>query len=174
VSGRSETLVIGLGNIVLSDDGLGVHVVRRLRDRYRWEDRVELTEGGTAGLLLLPQLAEARRAIIVDAIDIGAPAGTLVRLDGEDCASAFSSCVSPHDIGLKDLLGAAWISGAWPRQLVIHGAQPASTSIGVTLTPSVAAAVDLLLRAITAELEAWRVPICHSAPAPGSQRSADA
>lgn len=171
VSGRSETVVIGLGNIVLSDDGLGVHVVRRLRDRYRREDGVELTEGGTAGLLLLPHLAEARRAIIVDAIDIGAPAGTLVRLEGEDCASVFASCISPHDIGLKDLLGAAWISGAWPQQLVIHGAQPASTRIGVTLTRSVAAAVDLLLGAITAQLKAWGVPICNSTSAPVCHRS---
>ncbi len=163
--------MIGLGNIVLSDDGLGIHVVRRLRDSCRREHCVELTEGGTAGLLLLPHLAEAHRAIIVDAIDIGAPAGTLVRLEGEEWASAFSSCVSPHEIGLRDLLGAAWISGAWPQQLVIHGAQPASIGIGVTLTRSVAAAVDPLLRAIMAELEAWGAPVSHPRPSPVSHRS---
>ena len=84
MTGAPDTVVIGVGNVVLSDDGLGVHVVRRLRDRYRLEDRVELVEGGTAGLLLLPHLADARRVIIVDAIDTGAPAGTLVRLAGEE------------------------------------------------------------------------------------------
>jgi hydrogenase maturation protease len=142
VTGAHDTVVIGLGNVVLSDDGLGVQAVRRLRDRYRLANRAELIEGGTAGLLLLPHLADARRVIIVDAIEIGAPAGTLVPLPGEDWASAFQTPITPHDIGLRDLLGAAQLSGAWPRQLVLHGAQPASTSIGTELSAQLAVALD--------------------------------
>ena len=80
---RRGTVVIGIGNIVLSDDGLGVHAVRRLRELHDLGDGVELVEGGTAGLLLLPHLADARRAIVVDAIDTGTRAGTLVRIEGE-------------------------------------------------------------------------------------------
>jgi hydrogenase maturation protease len=155
MSDAAETVVIGLGNVVLSDDGLGVHAVRRLRQRYSLSDRVELIEGGTAGLLLLPHLADARRAIIVDAIDTGAPAGTLIRLPGEDWASVFAIGITPHDVGLRDLLGAAKLSGAWPRELVLHGAQPASTEIGTELSAPVAAALDPLVCAIFAELAAW-------------------
>ena len=65
--------------------------MRRLQHRYQLQDGVELVEGGTAGLLLLPLLADARRVIIVDAIDTGAPAGTLVRLDGDGLGAARSS-----------------------------------------------------------------------------------
>jgi len=69
------TVVIGVGSVVMSDDGLGVHALRRLRSRYRLGDDVELIEGGTAGLLLLPHLADAPQVIIIDAIDTGSTAG---------------------------------------------------------------------------------------------------
>jgi hydrogenase maturation protease len=154
------TVVIGLGNIVLSDDGLGVHVVRRLRDRNGLEDRVELVEGGTAGLLLLPYLADAERVIIVDAIDTGAPAGSLTRLAGEDWRIAFAPHLSPHDVGLRDLLGAAQLSGVWPSELVLHGAQPACTAIGTELSEPVAAALDPLTSAVVAELADWEAYAC--------------
>jgi hydrogenase maturation protease len=147
------TVVIGIGNIVLSDDGLGVHAVRRLRDRHTLHG-VELIEGGTAGLLLLPHLADARRAILVDAIDVGAPSGTLVRLEGEACKRAFSTGLTAHEVGLADLLAAARISGAWPEALVIHGAQPASTAVRTTLSAPLAARLDELVDRIAAELAA--------------------
>ena len=102
-------------------------------------------------------LADARRVIIVDAIDTGAPAGTLVRLDGDDWASAFEFGMTPHDVGLVDLLGAAQLSGAWPEQLVLHGVQPASTEIGTELSAPIAAALDRLVDAVAAELSRWGV-----------------
>jgi hydrogenase maturation protease len=140
---------------VLSDDGLGVHAVRRLRKRYAFAGDVDVIEGGTAGLLLLPHLADARRAIIVDAIDTGAERGALVRLEGDDWSRAFAAGLTPHDVGLSDLLGAARLSGAWPDELVLHGAQPASTAIGTDLTAPVAAALDSLVDRVVRELIAW-------------------
>ena len=77
----SGVVIIGIGNIIRSDDGLGIHVIRRLRASRSAMDDVEMIEGGTAGLLLLPHLASARRVIIVDAINVGQPPGTLVRLE---------------------------------------------------------------------------------------------
>jgi hydrogenase maturation protease len=159
MSATIDAAVIGLGNVVLSDDGLGVHAVNRLRRRFDIGENVELVEGGTAGLLLLPYLADARRVIIVDAIDLGAPPGSLVRLDGKDWASAFAVRMTPHDVGLVDLLGAAQLSGAWPEVLVLRGVQPASTTIGTELTEPVAAALDPLTDAIAADLELWGLPI---------------
>jgi hydrogenase maturation protease len=160
VSRGADTVVIGLGNVVLSDDGLGVHIVHRLRERYQFEDRVELVEGGTAGLLLLPHLADARRAIIVDAIDTGAPAGTLVRFAGEQCWRAFELHLTPHEVGLRDLLGAAQLTGSWPSQLVLHGAQPACTALGTELSEPVAAVLDPLAGAVMADLVGWEARAC--------------
>ena len=158
-----DAAVIGLGNVVLSDDGLGVHVVNRLLRRFDLGDGVELVEGGTAGLLLLPYLADALRVIIVDAIDLGASSGSLVRLEGKDWASAFQVRMTPHDVGLVDLLGAAQLSGAWPEQLVLHGAQPSCTAIGTELTEPVAAALDPLADAIASDLALWGLPIARAA-----------
>jgi hydrogenase maturation protease len=159
MAGGVGTAVIGLGNVVMSDDGLGVHAVRRLGERYELARHVELVEGGTAGLLLLPHLADARQVVIVDAIDAGAAPGTVVRLDGEEWVSGFAGTMTPHDIGLTDLLRAARLSGMWPERLALHGAQPASTTLGTELSGPVAAALDSLVDEITAELSSWGVPI---------------
>lgn len=155
----ARTVVIGLGNVVMSDDGLGVHAVRRLRERYELTERATTVEGGTAGLLLLPHLADARRAIIVDAIDTGASPGTLTRLEGEDWADAFAVRVTPHDLGLRDLLRAAQFSGAWPAELVLLGAVPGRITLGTELTPPLADALEPLVDAIVAQLSAWGAPL---------------
>jgi hydrogenase maturation protease len=148
-----NVVVIGIGNVVLSDDGLGVRAVRRLRERHDVAG-VDVVEGGTAGLLLLPRLADAQRVIVVDAIDVGARPGTLVRLDGDDWEQAFATGMTVHDVGLADLLRAARLSGAWPRELVLHGAQPGSTAVGTELTAAIAACLDPLVDRISAELAA--------------------
>jgi hydrogenase maturation protease len=152
-------VVIGFGNVILSDDGLGVHAVRRLRERGAFGEEVELIEGGTAGLLLLPHLADAQRAILVDAIDVGAAPGTLIRLDGRDWMKAFSIRMTPHEVALEDLLAAAQLSAAWPQELVLLGVQPASIAIGAEPSPPVAAAIDSLVDAIISELDRW-TPAC--------------
>ena len=147
--------MLGLGNVVLTDDGLGVHAVRRLRARHALGPGVEVVEGGTAGLLLLPWLADSRRAIVVDAIDRGARPGSLHRLDGAAWASAFDARMSPHDAGLADLLGAAQIGGVLPEELVLLGLQPARLGWGTELSPPLAAALDGLVDAVAAQLAAW-------------------
>jgi hydrogenase maturation protease len=155
MSPRGGSVVIGLGNVICSDDGVGVHALARLRGTRRVPEAVTLVEGGTAGLLLLPYLADAERVILLDAIDIGADPGTLVELDGADWASAFALHMTPHDVGLADLLGAAQLCGAWPPQLTICGVQPGSIELGTALTPSVAAALDGLVDQVIAQLVSW-------------------
>ena len=147
--------MLGLGNVILTDDGLGVYAVRRLRARNSLGPGVEVVEGGTAGLLLLPWLADSRRAIVVDAVDRGAPPGSLHRLDGATWTSALDARMSPHDAGLADLLGAARASGALPDDVVLLGLQPARIGWGTTLSPAVAAALDRLVDAVAAQLAAW-------------------
>jgi hydrogenase maturation protease len=151
-SPRSGVVVIGIGNVVRSDDGLGVRAIQQLSERGRYASEVELVEGGTAGLMLLPYLA-ARRAITIDAIAIGAPAGTLIRLPGAQ--GRFASGLTPHEVGLANLLDAARLTDVWPEELILHGAQPGSTAIGIELTPALHAALGPLTDAVDADLRAW-------------------
>ena len=118
----ADLLVLGLGNLLLTDDGLGPAVMSELVRRFAAPEGVSLLDGGTLGLALLGELAEARAAILVDAVAAEAPAGTLVRIEGDDVAPAVAERLSPHQIGVADLLGAARLLGREPPTLVLLGA----------------------------------------------------
>ena len=149
------TIVLGLGNVAQTDDGLGIHAVRDLLARHDLPPGVEAIEGGTAGLLLVPALSDADRAVIVDAIDLAAVPGTLHRLDGRSWSTAFLPRLTPHDAGLSDLLGAAALAGALPAELLLLGVQPERIGWGCEPTSTVAAAIPMLVDALVGELRAW-------------------
>ncbi len=116
-----KTLVLGLGNILLSDEGVGVHVIHLLRERYDFPQEVEVMDGGTLALDLLPYVEDAERLLIVDAVQMNAPSGTVVRLVGEEIPGVLTLKYSPHQMGLSDLLAAA-VCGAIPRPRLFCGA----------------------------------------------------
>lgn len=152
-----KTLVLGLGNVLLSDEGVGVHVVRLLRERYRFPQEVEILDGGTLGLDLLPYIEDAGRLLIVDALQMDALPGTLARLVGDEIPAILSLKYSPHQMGLSDLLAAARLRGHLPAEIVLWGVQPASLEVGLELSPTVAAQVETLIRNVLAELQRWGI-----------------
>ncbi|MCS7286316.1 MAG: HyaD/HybD family hydrogenase maturation endopeptidase [Anaerolineae bacterium] len=160
-----KTLVLGLGNLLLSDDGFGVHVVHLLRERYQFPQEVEILDGGTLALDLLPYVEKADRLLIVDAVQIGAPPGTVVRLEGEEIPAVLSLKYSSHQMGLSDLLATARFLDRYPSELVLWGVQPASLEVGLELTPIVAAQMETVIRNILAELERWGIQ-----PAEGGEK----
>ena len=106
------TLVLGRGNIVLSDEGVGVRVVERLLEQYDFPEGVRVMDGGTLGLDLLPYLEDASRLLVVDAVQARKPPGTLVRMVGDEIPIFLdASKVSPHPEGLQDLLAVAVLKG---------------------------------------------------------------
>jgi hydrogenase maturation protease len=144
-------LILGLGNLLCGDDGLGVVAVHLLLRRYHPPDGVVVLDGGTLGLSLLPYVEDAREAILVDAIRTDAPPGTLVRLEGDDVAPALASRLSVHQVGVADLLeGARW-RDRYPRGLVLLGLVPLTLDLGRGRCPAVDAALPDLVEAIAAE-----------------------
>ncbi len=152
-----KTLVLGVGNILLSDEGVGVHVIRLLRERYRFPREVEILDGGTLSLDLLPYVENAGRLLVVDAVQMDAPPGTVARLEGEQVPAVLNLKYSPHQAGLSDLLAAARLLGRSPAEVVLWGVQPASLEVGLELSPIVAAQVENLIRNVLAELQRWGV-----------------
>jgi hydrogenase maturation protease len=145
-------LVLGLGNVLCGDDGLGVAAIEELARRYRLPPDVTVLDGGTLGLDLLGALGEARAAVLVDAV--AAPdcaPGTPVRLEGDDAELAVGERLSPHQIGVADLLAAARLIGCHPETLVLVGLVPASTELGIGCSPPVAAALPALVARVAAE-----------------------
>lgn len=108
----------------MSDDGIGVRVVQLMTERYRFPAGVTILDGGTLGLDLLPQLEGVERLLVVDAVDIGAVPGSLARLAGDDVPIVLETKVSPHQMGLKDLLAVATLQGFAPVEMVLWGVQP--------------------------------------------------
>ena len=124
MSKPTRLLVLGLGNVLLGDDGVGAAAIASLLDQYAVPRGVRVLDGGTLGLALLPYLDEADDVILVDAIRSDGPPGTLVRLDGDQVAPAVATRLSPHQIGVSDLLdGARWLD-RYPSRLVLLGLVP--------------------------------------------------
>jgi hydrogenase maturation protease len=144
-------LVLGLGNVLCGDDGLGAVAVHLLQRRYRAPDGVLVLDGGTLGLSLLPQLEQAHEAILVDAIRAEGRPGSFVRLEGDDVAPAVAARLSVHQVGVLDLLEAARWRGCYPKHLVLLGLVPESLELGLRRTPAVEAALDGLVDRIVAE-----------------------
>jgi hydrogenase maturation protease len=151
----SHTLVLGIGNLIQSDDGVGIHAVRRLRALADLPDDVEVIDGGTMGLELLHCLEGVGILVVVDAVDSGLAPGTLIRMTGDQVPAYLSLKMSPHQIGLPDLLFAAKLRDLYPRQVVIWGIQPATIEMGLELSPAVVDQVDALVQEVLKEIAQW-------------------
>lgn len=150
-------LILGLGNLVMTDDALGCRTVAELEKRYLFPKSVTLLDGGTLGLDLLPRLEGIDKLLVIDALQMGAAPGELFRLEGEEVPRAFANKLSVHQMGLQDLLAVAELQGHLPAQLVVLGVQSGTIEMGLEMSPAVASAEEPLMEAILSELAAWGV-----------------
>ena len=151
---RLRTVVIGLGNPLMGDDGVGLAVLERLRDDWRL-DGVELVDGGTWGLSLVPVIEDAERLVLVDAIAAHGAPGDIIELARERLPIYLSRKLSPHQVDMRDALAVAELRGRLPNDIVAIGVQPATVALGTELSAPVAATVVRLVRAVVAQLERW-------------------
>jgi hydrogenase maturation protease len=149
-----KTLVLGLGNLVHSDDGLGVHAIQILTADSRVPSDVVLMDGGTQGLSLLPHISAFERVLVIDALDVGEPPGTLVRLEGKALQNSPGKA-SVHQLGFADLMVALELLGESPEEIVLLGVQPLSTDWGTELTPPVGEALGRLPDLVLEQLLLW-------------------
>ncbi len=143
-----NTLVLGIGNILLKDEGIGVRVIEYLQ-KCPLPEHVELVDGGTAGADLLDVLSDRRNVIIIDAADIDAPPGTVNRLTPKDWLTAQPNPLSLHDLDLPQTLAMTHLLGCAPRNVVCLAVVPESIEPGMelsdTLQPLVPKIADMVL-----------------------------
>ena len=147
-----DILVLGIGNVLLTDEGVGVRALNELKRRYTFPENVELLDGGTAGIELLRHIRNRDYLIIIDAMKFDQEPGTVSRVEGQDVPAAFRTRISPHQLGLSDLLAAAMLTDELPKNLVLFGVEPESLNIGLDLTDTVEASLEKLTGAILEEL----------------------
>jgi hydrogenase maturation protease len=152
-----RTLVLGIGNILMGDEGVGVRVVEHL-ERMPLPPDVDVLDGGVGSFLLLEPMQRAGRVILIDATIDGRPAGTVRRLTPR-FSSDYPKTLTAHDIGLKDLLDTAYLTGNSLEVVLFAVSIDPLQGIGMELTPQIAAVVPDIARIVCDEL-------CRTTPAP--------
>ncbi len=151
----SDTVVIGVGNTILSDEGVGVHAARLLENDPRVPAGVTILDGGTLGLELIPYALDASRILILDAMNSGKAPGTLARMTGRDLLGTTAGR-NVHQLGVADLIAALFLVTNGPQEIVVLGVQPANSDWGTALSPAVEAALVHLVDAAVAQLYLWK------------------
>src|ERR1035437_10335979 len=147
----ATSIVLGLGNPLHSDDGIGPQAIERLRSDPRVPADVSLIEGGTLGLELLTYIWDCSYLLVLDAVDVGQPPGTLVGMSSQELQT-LPGKGSVHQLGVADLLVALRVLANRTPEVVLLGMQPASIEWGTAFSPAVVAALDSLVDAAATEL----------------------
>ena len=151
------TVVLGLGNMLMADDGIGLAALAQLQDQWFVPPDVDLVDGGTWGMNLLPIIEAADRLLVLDAIDTGAAPGTLAELRGRDVPRFLSQKLSPHQIDLREVLALADLRGTLPDELVAVGLQPERRDTSTALTPCVQEGRPRMVGVAARTLAGWGV-----------------
>jgi hydrogenase maturation protease len=152
-------LVIGMGNVLMQDEGVGVRAVEELEQRYAIPEGVRLVDGGTTGMELFEPMREADVLLIADAVNTGAPYGTLVRITNDEIPAFFQTKLSNHQLGVSDLLALLKLKGETPEQVTIIGMVPHALENRLGLTPEAEAGLAGMVRMLVEELAALGVEL---------------
>lgn len=152
---HGRVTVIGLGNPLMGDDGLGVLAAQRLRDEWDLPPTVDVLDGGTWGMRLLPAIEDAESLLLIDAIDIGMPPGTDVELEGHEIPRVLAMKLSPHQIDVAEVLALSELRDRLPQRMVAIGLQPEHIEFGAPLSRRVAQRLDSVVANAVYQLELW-------------------
>ncbi len=151
--------ILGIGNVLCTDDGLGPYMIKVLESLYEFADGVEVIDLGTPGMDLTPYLADARMVIVIDTVRGDQKPGSLRLLrDKEIVSTPPPSRMSPHEPGLREALMATEFSDCSPDEIFFVGVIPESTEQGTSLTDVLMEAVPEVVATVVAELKRLNVP----------------
>ncbi len=148
---RRPILVLGIGNILLRDEGVGVRVIERMQNMPLPDD-VELVDGGTAGADLLDILAERRKVVVIDAVQADCEPGTVLRFTADDLTQPDGVGMSLHELGLGEALKMTKQLGCAPEDVVVFGIKPSVISSGLELSEEIAASIPRVVELVLAEI----------------------
>jgi hydrogenase maturation protease len=149
------TVVLGLGNPLMGDDGLGLAVLARLVEEWDFSPPVQLVDGGTWGMNLLPLIEDAERLVLLDAIHTGTAPGTVVELEREAIPRYLAHKLSPHQVDLKEVLALAELRGTLTEATVAIGAEPEAIELMYHLSPRLEQRVEDISLAVVNRLAHW-------------------
>jgi hydrogenase maturation protease len=149
---EKQIIILGVGNLLFTDEGVGIRVAEALQDRYEFPENVRVVDGGTLGMNLLGVISDADHLIVVDAVRNSAEPGTLHRLAGDEIPKRILAKNSLHQVDLLEALTCCQALDKVPETVIV-GVEPEDiTTLGIELTPPVRARIDDLVEAVLKEL----------------------
>jgi len=161
---KTRVTILGVGNILLTDEGFGIRVVEALEKRYKFFGEVKIIDGGVLGLSLLGVISETDHLIVVDAIRNDGGSGDLYRIEGEDIPQRILAKNSLHQVDLLEALTLCQALGKVPETVII-GVEPEDlTTLGLELTPRIQARMEAVIDMVLRELD--RLGVCYTKVSP--------
>jgi hydrogenase maturation protease len=153
-----KTVILGIGNILLGDEGAGIHALELLQSEYPNIPGVTYVDGGTLSFSLATYFEDCDKLIVFDAAEFKSPPGTVKTLIG-DAMDAFLGAAkrSPHEVGLLDLFDIARLTGSLPEKRALIGIQPETTDWSMEPSPAVADALDMAVTSALGLLQIWDI-----------------
>ena len=150
----ARKIILGIGNLLNRDEGVGIHAIRALQQKHASGD-LEIIDGGTLGLNLLPLVEESSHLLVLDAIDAHKAPGALIELPRQQVPLFSNIKMSQHQLSFQEVLGLAQVRGHLPPHLTLIGIQPADLEIGVDLSPTVANVLPRLVARAEEIAQEW-------------------
>lgn len=151
-----SVLVLGIGNTLLADDGIGVLIAQEVAKRFQGDARITVCDGGTVGLALLPEIEDHEHLIVLDSARTGADPGAVCVVEDEAMDRLLAGIKkTAHEVQVSDLLAAAHLTGRMPKHRALVGVEPVEIGWGETPSAPVAAAIPTAMAAVDRLLEGW-------------------
>ena len=155
---KSNSIVLlGVGNILLTDEGFGVHVVNQLREDYVFNPPITILDGGTMGMELLTYMRGMTKLLLVDAINGGDAPGTVYEFPHEEMNTYFTEAISVHEVGMQDILRIRALQEDPLEDAIVIGVEPESLELGLTLSEATQAALEDVKARVLSVLSDWNV-----------------
>lgn len=153
----SDVTVLGVGNVILRDEGFGVRVVEYLDHHYDFPDNVQLVDGGTLGIELTQYVTGTKKLLVIDSINGGAEPGTVFRFHNDAIMEHFQDKLSAHEVGIQDVLALLTVTGHKIPEVVVIGAQPFDLEAGVGLSDGMMKLFPQMVEQALQELKNWGI-----------------
>lgn len=154
---QAPVTVLGIGNVILRDEGFGVRVVEYLAASYDFPETVQLVDGGTLGIELTHYVTGSEKLLVIDSIDGGEAPGSLFFLRNDEVEAHFQNKISAHEVGIQDVLSLLAITGKKIPEVVVIGAQPFDLTAGVGLSENMGALIEPIARRALQVLAGWGI-----------------
>ena len=154
---KNEVTILGIGNVILRDEGFGVRVAEYLDKHYEFPDTVQIVDGGTLGIELTQYVTGTEKLLVIDSINGGAEPGTTFRFHNDDVMEHFQDKLSAHEVGIQDVLGLLTVTGHKIPDVVVIGAQPYDVEAGVELSDGMMNLLPQMVEQALAELKNWGI-----------------